>query len=88
MTIVSSDTAKLKFGVGQLQNPTPQFVNYIQRGFLYLSMLWAFLAPTLTSIPPNILSEINMWLLRGNGILSITSKFFGWDFTPPTNDSK
>lgn len=67
-------------GMQALNKPTPIWMKYIMRGFLYLSMLWAFLAPTLTDIPAYLLADINMWLLRGNGILSITIKFFGWDY--------
>lgn len=69
-------------GVGMLNKPTPQWMKYILRTVLYLSTLWAFLAPTLTDIPAHILSDINMWLLRANGILSVTIKFFGWTCEP------
>lgn len=68
----------IKVGVAQLNNPTPQVFKYILRTVLYISSLWAFLAPTLTNISPDTLSEINMWLLRANGLLSVTIKFFGW----------
>lgn len=77
-----------KFGVNQLSNPTPTWMKYIQRGILYISTLWAFLAPTFTNISPELLAEINMWLLRGNGILSVTTKFFGWsDTNKPDTDN-
>lgn len=65
-------------GVGMLDKPTPMWMKYILRTVLYLSAVWAFLAPTLTEITPDTLNVINMWLLRINGLLSLTIKFFGW----------
>lgn len=65
-------------GIEMLNKPTPQWMKYILRTVLYLSAVWAFLAPTITELTPETLNVINMWLLRINGLLSVTIKFFGW----------
>lgn len=73
----------VKVGIGMLVKPTPEWMKYILRTVLYVSMAWAFLAPTFTNLSPELLAGINAWLLRINGLLSITIKFFGW--TPAEN---
>lgn len=68
----------VKVGLQGLNNPTPMWMKYVTRTILYLSMVWAFLAPTFTELDEHTLNTINLWLLRANGILNITTKFFGW----------
>jgi hypothetical protein len=67
-------------GIAMLNKPTPQWMKYILRTVLYLSAVWAFLAPTITELSAEQLNTINMWLLRINGLLSVTIKFWGWTY--------
>lgn len=76
-----ANESKVKFGVRSLDRPTPMALRYVFRTFLYLSGLWALLAPTLTHIPTDVLNQINTYLLIGNTIMNFTIKFFGLDFS-------
>jgi hypothetical protein len=69
-----------KFGLGQLANPTPQAAKVIFRIILYLSALWAVIAPSITELSPHTLAVINKYLLLGVAAVNVTIKFFGLDY--------
>lgn len=76
--ITNKDGDKLVVGAQALNSPTPMMLRYVFRGVLYLSTMWALLAPVMTDIPEHTQLLINKYLLLGNTIISGTIKFFGW----------
>jgi hypothetical protein len=70
----------VSFGTDQLNNPTPVFIKNIFRLVLYLSALWAVIAPSITELDAGTLAMINKYLLLGVAVVNITIKFFGYDF--------
>lgn len=80
MTDINSQDGKVvKFGIGQLQNPTPLFVKYTFRCILFISALWALLS-TQFGLPADVMAMINKWLLIGNSTINLAIQFFGLDF--------
>jgi len=69
----------VKFGVGQIENPTPKAFKYIFRIYSFLAGAWALFAPQFVHLNPDILGEINRWLLVSGTFLHYAIKFFGWD---------
>lgn len=78
MAITNKSGDTLVTGTQALNQPTPMMLRYIFRAVLYLSTLWALLAPVMTDIPEPTQLLINKYLLLGNTIISGTIKFFGW----------
>ena len=70
----------VKFGVNQIQNPTPKTLKYIFRAYTFLAGLWAILAPNFDWVPASTMDEINKWLLIGVPVIHYTIKFFGLDY--------
>lgn len=68
------------FGTDQLNNPTPVFIKNIFRAVLYVSALWAVIAPGITELDAGTLATINKYLLLGVAVVNVTIKFFGYDF--------
>ncbi len=73
-------TDSVSLGLKSLQRPTPDILKTIFKGVLFLSVVWSFLAPTFTEMPPDVLHKIDAWLLRGNGLVRITISFFGLNY--------
>ena len=71
----------IKFGMKSLQQPTPQWMKNVFKTILYLTGLWALLAPMLTNIPENTSAEVNKWCLISLSILRFTIAFFRYDFS-------
>jgi hypothetical protein len=69
-----------KFGLGQLNNPTPQTAKVIFRIILYVSAMWAVAAPVITELSPATLAIINKYLILSNALVNVTIKFFGLDY--------
>lgn len=82
MTIAKTDSGTVKFGVGQLSNPTPVFVKNIFRAFALISGIWAILPPDMLHLAPTTLAEVNKWIIISNPLILFITKFFGWDYTP------
>lgn len=76
--------AKIKFGVSQLNNPSPIWMSKIANGIIFLTLAWGLISMGLTSIPPDLKSSINEWVLVSSGIIKLASKFFG--FSLPNNN--
>lgn len=71
----------ITIGLGQINNPTPQFMKYIMRGAQFLSGVWALLPQDLfTNLSDAQYSHINKWIIVGNTVLLFAIKFFGWDY--------
>lgn len=70
----------VKFGLGQINNPTPTLAKNIFRTYSFLAGLFALLAPSLSEIPEETMGDITRWLLIGGTVIHFTIKFFGWDY--------
>lgn len=81
-----SDTANkvIKFGINQLNKPTPMILKYIFRTVSFLSGLWALLSGQFTHLTPEMTAEIFKWLLIANTAMHYAIKFFGWNYTDET----
>lgn len=69
----------VRFGVGQLSNPTPLFAKHIFRAVAFLSGVWALLPQDLINLSDHAYGQANRWLLVANAIVLFATKFFGWD---------
>lgn len=74
--------ADVKFGVGQIKNPTPKFANWIFRVVLYGAFLINFFLPYVDQDIPQALQLI---ILKWSGLgvigVHIVSKLFGYDIS-------
>lgn len=80
--------ADVKIGFDQLNKPTPKYLKNIFKIILFVSAVWAFMAPQITEISPLIIASINKWLLIGNGIIRLAISFFGLDYQADYSDKR
>ncbi len=64
-----------------INKPTPSWMKKIFNGLLYLSGLWAILAPVLTNIPEAVLNSVNQYIVMILPILRFTISFFHYDYS-------
>lgn len=89
MSVVKTELKPVvKFGVGQIENPTPKAFKYVFRIYSFLAGAWALFAPQFVHLNPDILGEINRWLLVSGTFLHYAIKFFGWDIKEETTENR
>lgn len=69
----------VKFGIGQLLNPTPMWAKYIMRAVAFISGVWAILPQDLIHLTDAQYGQANRWIIVVNAVLLFAIKFFGWD---------
>lgn len=80
--------AETKFGVDQLNQPTPKYLKNTFKAILFISAVWAFAGPQITELPATMLASINKWLLISNGVIRLAISFFGLDYPIDYNDRR
>lgn len=68
------------FGVDSISKPTPLFMKYTFRAFMFLSGVWALLPQDLLHLTDTQLATTNRWLIVGNTVMLFAIKFFSWDY--------
>jgi hypothetical protein len=75
--------ANVKFGVGQINNPTPQWAKNAFRWFFYITSIITIALDIFTEIPPDIKLIINASVVKANLLVHALSKLFGIEFQAP-----
>lgn len=75
-TVAVKDT-EVKFGFGQVANPTPPAVTNVFRIILYTVGVLNIATMTFTAIPPDISEAINNWSAEVIVFAHAISKLFG-----------
>lgn len=78
--------ADVKFGVKQLNSPTPKYLKNFFKAFLFLSGAWAIIAPAATQIPAGVQADINKWIIVGLALMRFAISFWGYDYKIEPND--
>lgn len=73
--------ADLKFGKNQFNMPTPQWMKNLFNFVLYVTGLWAILAPMLTNLAAELIHSIDHWALVTLAVMRFTIQFFHYDYT-------
>lgn len=77
----------VKFGLGQLNNPTPMWANYIFRAISFITGIWALIQHMDMGFAPEMVAKINAWALLGLPLIHFTTKFFGWSYDTSKPDT-
>lgn len=82
-----SDTSKTSFGLGQVNNPTPEFANWIFRGYFIISkaLIGWIAAVGLFPTKTQFVVVTTVSLLADPVVLGF-SKLFGIEAVAPTDD--
>ncbi len=75
---LKAEGATLKFGVSQLNNPSPLWMAKTANAIIFLTMVWGLVSMGITFIPVELKSQINEWVLVSVGVIKLASKFFGF----------
>lgn len=77
---------KVKFGLGQIGNPTPQWATWTFRVLLYAGAIVTVVLSTVSEIPDNIKLVVAKYTLEGITLVHALTKMFGITITDdPTN---
>lgn len=69
--------ATVKVGLSQLKNPTPKWMSDLANFIIYLSLVWAFVSPSLPELSPELVAAITRYVMIASGLIKLTTKFFG-----------
>jgi len=84
---VTQATGSVKFGIGQITNPTPQLAKNVFRVVLYAAVVVNIVIINVPTIPDHIKVQILSYAGMATGLVHAISKLFGIDITdvtPPT----
>jgi hypothetical protein len=79
VTTVTTETAPVKFGIGQIGNPTPKVAKNIFRIMLYAAAVANLLLQVVVEIPPHVAGIIGKYSLYAVTLAHGFSKLFGID---------
>lgn len=88
VTTVATETAPIKFGFGQITNPTPRVAKNIFRVVLYAAALINLILQIVVEIPEPIRVIVAKYSIYAVTLVHGISKLFGIDITdaePPRN---
>lgn len=70
----------VKFGIGQIGNPTPIWAKTIFRVVSFIVGIWALIQHLNIGLSEPVVATINEWAVAVVPIVHFTIKFFGWDY--------
>lgn len=76
-----TESSQVKFGFGQITNPTPSWAKWAFRVFFYVTSLATVIITMTGDIPDSIALEITKWVSIANMAVHGLSKMFGIDIS-------
>lgn len=70
----------VKFGLGQITNPTPKWAKAIFRIISFATGLWAIAQQMDLGLSQELVSKINSYCVGIVPAVHFAIKFFGWDY--------
>lgn len=72
----------VKFGLDQVNNPTPIGLKWALRIFQFLTGVWGLLPQDMLPLSEDDYMRACKWLLVANAVMLFGIKFFGLDYKP------
>lgn len=86
-TTIATETAPVKFGLGQITNPTPKVAKNVFRVVLYTAALINLVLQVIVEIPEPVRIMVGKYSIYAVTLVHSISKLFGIDISDVTPSS-